>query len=72
MYEIIKKAKKSEGVPGNLPSKRVKEFAAELATPMGIIFRYILDSNQWPVEWAVEHGLALKKVKVPETEAPLA
>ena len=71
VYEVIKKSKKSGGVPGDLSGKIVKEFAAELATPMGIIFRSILENNQWPVEWAIEHGLALKKVKVPETEADL-
>ena len=71
VFDVIKKSKKSGAVPGDLPSKLVKEFAAELATPVGIIFRSILEHNLWPVEWAIEHGLALKKVQVPETEADL-
>ena len=28
-----------------------------------------MKSNKWPNKWAVEHGLALKKVKVPATES---
>ena len=71
VFEVIKKSKKSGAVPGDLPGKLVKEFAAELATPLGIIFRSIIEHNQWPAEWAIEHGLALKKVQVPETEANL-
>ena len=55
----------------DLPGKLVKEFAAELATPLGMIFRSILDHNQWPVDRAIEHRLALKKVQLPETEADL-
>ena len=27
--------------------------------------------NKWPSKWAIEHGLALKKVKVPATESDL-
>ena len=71
VYETIQKAKKTSGVPGDLPAKLVKEFAAELATPLGVIFRSILETYQWPLDWAIEHGIALKKVKVPETEAGL-
>ena len=69
IFETIQKAKKTSGVPGDLPAKLVNEFSAELLTPLGLIFRSILETNQWPLEWAIEHGIALKKVKVPETEA---
>ena len=71
VYETIQKAKKTSGVPGDLPAKLVREFSAELATPLGLIFRSIMKTNQWPLDWAIEHGIALKKVKVPETEADL-
>ena len=33
------------------------------------MFRSIMKSNKWPSKWSVEHGLALKKVKVPATES---
>ena len=57
------------GVPGDLPRKLVKEFPVELATPVAKLFRSIMKSNKWPNKWSVEHGLALKKVKVPATES---
>ena len=60
---MIKSAKKprSAGVPGDLPKKLVQEFPVELAKPMGLVFRSIMEQNKWPSTWAVEHGIALKK-----------
>ena len=51
--------------------KLVNEFSVELAKPMGIIFRPIMEHNKWPSTWAVEHGIALKKEKVPAIESDL-
>ena len=67
VYNVIKSAQKprSAGVPGDLPRKLVKDFPVELATPVAKLFRSIMKSNKW----SVEHGLALKKVKVPATES---
>ena len=36
---------------------------------MAELFRSIMKTNKWPDKWAVEHGLTLKKVKVPATES---
>ena len=50
VYYIIKGAKKprSNGVPGDLPKKIIKEFPVELAAPVGMIFRSIMKTNKWP------------------------
>ena len=71
VYNAIRSAKKpkSAGVPGDLPRKLVKEFPIELAKPVASLFRSIMKTNKWPNKWAIEHGLALKKVKVPATES---
>ena len=73
VYNVIKSAKKprSAGVPGDLPKKLVQEFPVELAKPIGLVFRSIMEQNKWPSTWAVEHGIALKKVPVPATESDL-
>ena len=73
VYNVIKAAKKPRGtgVPGDLPKKLVKEFPVELAKPVAKLFRSIIKSNKWPSTWAVEHGIALKKVQVPVTESDL-
>ena len=63
--------KKNKGIPSDLPQKLLKEFAAELTSPISKIFRAILKTNKWPDDWSIEHGLALKKKQVPETEADL-
>ena len=73
VYNAIKAAKKprSAGVPGDLPRKLIMEFPVELAAPVASIFRSIMTTNKWPDKWSIEHGLALKKVKVPATESDL-
>ena len=73
MYNVIKAAKKPRGtgVPGDLPKKLVKEFPVELAKPVANLFRSIIKASKWPTTWAVEHGIALKKVQVPLTESDL-
>ena len=71
VYEAINSAKKpkSAGVPGDLPRKLIKEFPVELASPVASLFRSIMKTNKWPNKWAIEHGLALKKVRTPATES---
>ena len=71
VYNVIKAAKKTNDIPGDLPKKLLKEFAVELSSPMAKIFRAVLKTNKWPNEWAIEYGLALKKIPVPETESDL-
>ena len=58
-------------VPGDLPKPLIQEFKPELAEPMATIFNNIVQSSQWPSSWKIEHGLPLKKMKVPTTEDEL-
>ena len=72
VYEKMRKSKKSKStVPGDLPKPLIQEFKPELAEPMALIFNDILESSQWPSSWKIEHGLPLKKVKVPISEDEL-
>ena len=72
VYENIKKSKKPRSsVPGDLPRRIVQEFAPELATPAGIIFRNIAKSGHWPKQWRLEYGTPLQKQSNPINEDQL-
>ena len=72
VYLKVKSAKKPKsGVPGDLPSLIVKEFAPELATPVHNIISSILESGQWPTHWKQEWVTPIGKVPMPETEDDL-
>ena len=67
--EKIAQAKATKvGVPGDIPLKLAKEFGPELARPAAQIFRTITKTDQWPLRWKVEEGLAMKKVPEPKSE----
>ena len=74
-HEVNEKMKKvnkpKSGVPGDPPSRLIKEFAPELVKPAGVIYRNITKTGQWPSSWKVEYGTALQKVPNPETEDQL-
>ena len=55
-------------VPGDLPSKLVKEFTPELATPATCIFNKITESGIYPRQWVVEYQLAIPKCYPPMSE----
>ena len=64
--EKLSQAQSSKGgVPGDLPTKLIKEFGPELSVPAAQIFRTISRSGKWPKRWRTELGLALKKIPVP-------
>jgi hypothetical protein len=56
------------GVPGDLPTKLIKEFGPEISAPVAQIFRAVSRSGKWPKRWRTEQGLALKKIPNPLTE----
>ena len=56
------------GVPGDLPTKLIKEFSQELSGPVAQIYRSITRSGKWLKRWRTELGLALKKIPNPLTE----
>ena len=71
-YKKIVAAKKPQsGVPGDLPSKIIKEFSVELASPLKDLFNNILQSATWPDPWKVEYVTPISKVQHPETEDDL-
>ena len=74
-YEVFKKitsAKKPRaGVSGDLPRVIVKEFAAELATPVQSIVQNIVQSGQWPTNWKKEWVTPIGKIPTPITEDDL-
>ena len=64
--EKLSQAQSSKGgVPGDLPTKLIKEFGPELSIPASQIFRTITRSGKWPKRWRTELGLALKKIPIP-------
>ena len=71
-YEKIVAAKKPQsGVPGDLPSRIIKEFSVELAAPLQSLLNNIVQSATWPDEWKVEYVTPIGKVPQPETEDDL-
>ena len=71
-YEKIKAAKKPRsGVTNDLPREITKEFAPELAKPVGKIIDNIVKTGEWPRQWKLEHVVPIGKVPVPESEEDL-
>ena len=72
VYNMIKSAKKPKsGVPGDLPRRITKEFAPELAKPVGRIIRSIARTGQWPTQWKLESVTPIGKIPIPESEDDL-
>jgi hypothetical protein len=56
VYDKILAAKKPNScVPGDIPSRLVKEFAPDLTIPATKIFENILMTNHWPSQWKIEY-----------------
>ena len=72
IYEKMMKVNKPKStVPGDPPSRLIKEFMPELVKPAGVIYRNITETGQWPSNWKIEYGTALQKVLNPDTEEQL-
>ena len=72
VHEKMKKTNKPKSViPGDPPSRLIKEFTPELVKPAGLIYRNITKTGQWPSTWKVEYGTALQKVTNPKSEDQL-
>ena len=72
VYKRIMEAKKTNSqVPGDLPSKLVKQFANLLTGPVTTIFNKVSASASYPTQWKIEHQLPLPKVSLPESEDDL-
>ena len=71
-YVKLKKAKKPKSViPGDLPSKIVKEFKEELAYPLHILLNKIAQSAEWPEHYKVEYITPIPKIPLPQNEDDL-
>ena len=71
-YLKIKRAKKPRSViPGDLPSKVIKEFSVELAKPLYKLLNNIITTSVWPEQYKVEHVTPISKVPVPQSEDDL-
>ena len=71
-YNKLKAAKKPKSViPGELPSRIVKEFTVELAKPLSTLLNKIVKSAEWPDQYKIEHVTPIAKVPLPQTEDDL-
>ena len=52
-------------VKGDLPKAIVSECAAELASPLALIFNRIIKTQIYPQNWKMETLIVLKKVPDP-------
>ena len=68
VYENMKSAKKTDSVPGDIPSSILREFLPELATPVTAILKKSVETHTWPEIYKQEYHLPLKKIPAPETE----
>ena len=69
MYKKLDKSKKPNSqIPGDLPTKLVKEFTPELAKPISVIYNKITETAEYPRQWVTEYQLAIPKVYPPLSE----
>ena len=71
-YKKLKAAKKPQsGVPGDLPSKLLKEFSVELASPLHRLINKIIRTSKWPAQYKREYVTPIGKVPEPQSEEDL-
>ena len=71
VFEKMKRAKKTDSVPGDIPSNILKEFLPELALPVTAILKEAVSTHTWPEMWKKEFHIPLKKIPAPETKDDL-
>ena len=71
-YKKLKAAKKPQSViPGDLPSKIIKEFKEELANPLQRLLNNIVQSAVWPEQYKIEYITPIAKTTLPQDEDDL-
>ena len=66
VYDMIKTSKSTKGmVPGDIPQKIVKEFAAELAVPISNIFNAAIQQGVYPSSYKKEIQVPIPKILPP-------
>ena len=68
VFESMIGAKKTDSVPGDIPSSILQEFLPELATPVTAILRRSVETHTWPEIYKQEYHFPLKKIPSPKTE----
>ena len=72
VYRKLARAKKpNSSVPGDLPKKVIKQYAAKLAVPLSVIYNNITNKSVYPEQWKTEHQIPIPKVYPPESEDDL-
>ena len=71
IFENMKKAKKTDSIPGDIPKAVLKEFLPELATPFTAILKEAVASHTWPSNWKKEFHLPIQKIPSPQSEDDL-
>ena len=71
IYENMKRAKKTDTVPGDVPKEVLKEFLPEFAYPVTVIIKEAIETHTWPEIVKKEYHIPLKKIPVPESEDDL-
>ena len=67
----MKEAKKTDSVPGDIPSVILKEFLPEFVLPVTDIIKEAISIHTWPDQFKKEYNLPLKKFPSPLTENDL-
>ena len=68
VYQNMKEAKKTDSVPGDIPSEIMKEFLPEFATPITAILKDAVETHTWPEVYKKDYHIPLKKIPNPITE----
>ena len=68
IYEQMKAAKKTDSVPGDIPSSILKEFLPEFVAPVTTILKQAVETHTWPDVYKKEYHLPLKKIPAPQDE----
>ena len=67
----MKKSKKTDSVPGDIPASILKEFLPEFALPINAILKEAVETHTWPESFKKKYHLPLKKIPFPQTEDDL-
>ena len=71
IFHELSSGKKTDSVPGDIPTDILEEFLPELCTPITKIINSSFSSHQWPTNFKKEYGVPINKVPVPESEDDL-
>ena len=68
IFENMKASKKTDFVPGDVPTRVLKEFLPELVTPVVAILREAVKTHTLPKQCKQEYHILIKKIPLPQNE----